>query len=83
VDYLKMELLYNNSIKLPIFILSCNSDFYDFDNETRLQLTPNSQYDHYVEIIDKNTLSRLGFFLLNKNPKKSGDYFFKNKIEIT
>ena len=83
IDSLKMQIHFNENKKIPLFWLSFNSDFLDYDNETRLQLTPNSIYDFFVEVIDKPTLTRLGFFLINKIPKKSGEYFLKNKIEIT
>lgn len=83
IDYFKFEIDWGFWKKIPLFALSNNSDFFNYDSDTRFQLVENSTYDTYVWIIDNSTLIRLGFFLINKKPKKNGENYLKNYIEIT
>lgn len=83
VDYFKFEISRDKNKKFTLFWLSANSDFFVYDEFTNLYWIENWTYDTYIWIMDKKTNVKLGFFLINKTPKKQGDNYLKDYIEIT
>lgn len=83
IDYFKFSLWIDRKKKIPFFGLSVNSDYMGYDWLTHFRYTENWMYDCYINIVDTATNINLGFFLLNKRPKKQWENYLKDYIEVT